>query len=396
MASAEELSKSSPQRKLTTILAADVVGFSRMMSVDENGTHHLLGICREIFDRRIALHKGRIFNTAGDSVMAEFGSTVAAVSCAVEIQQELIKQNIDKPSSAQMWFRIGINVGDVIIEGDNLIGDGINIAARMESLAKPGGICISSSVYNLVHNKLAFPFEDMGRQPVKNILEPVHAYSLPLVENSQGAPAGKETVPSRPGKTYRRGLTVGIAVLCLAGTAIATALYFSKNSSKDNPQVMQQMKGGGIESTQPAGSSPGAPPLSASKPPQTPAVALSSQPGETTKSPVDEQRPAITDASYFAGKTVEGLTRKKGERFVIEMTENGSAFVTTYKLNKPTEPRFTDSGQWWINQNKWICFQFGRWGDGEIYCRTLAVENGREWLVVNDPSKPKWTLNNSR
>ena len=396
MAAAEELAKSSPQRKLTTILAADVAGFSRMMSVDEDGTHQLLGICRKVFDRRIAFHNGRIFNTAGDSVMAEFGSTVAAVNCAVEIQQELVRQNRDKPPSAQMWFRIGINVGDVIIEGDNLIGDGVNLAARMESLAKPGDICISSSVYDLVHNKLAFPFADMGRQPVKNISEPVHAYSLSLFDNLQAAPAEKETVLSRTGKTNRRGLTVGIAILCLAGAAIATAVYFSKNSPQDNPAVIQQPKGNGIESSRPVGTVPAAPQSSDAKPSQPPAATPSSPSHETTKPQTDAHRLAQKDSAYFAGKTVEGLTRTKGERFVIEMTENGTAFVTTYKLNKPTEARFTDSGQWWINQNNWICFQFGRWGAGETYCRTLVVEKDREWLVVNDPSKPKWTLNNPR
>ena len=382
MAAAEESAKSSPQRKLTTILAADVAGFSRMMGADEDGTHQLLGACRKIFDGRIAFHNGRIFNTAGDSVMAEFGSTVEAVNCAVEIQQELVRQNEDKPPSAQMWFRIGINVGDVIIEDDNLIGDGVNIAARMESLAKPGGICISSSVYGLIRNKLAFPFQDMGRQPVKNISEPVHAYCLALVGNSPAAPAGKEAVRSRTEKTNRRGLAFGMAVLCLAGAAIAAAVYFSKNPSKENPAVIQPLKGNGLESARPDGQSA-----------QNPAATASSAPGEITKPQAEGHRSTLTDASYFVGKTVEGLTRKKGDRFIIEVTENGSAFVTTYKLNDPTVPRFTDSGQWWIKQNEWLCFQFGRWGGGEVYCRTLVVENGREWLVVNDPSKPKWTLN---
>ena len=166
------------QRKLAAILSADVVGYSRLMGEDEEETHRTLTIYRGIIDRLIARHEGRIFTTAGDSLMADFGSAVEAVRCAVSIQEEVKVRNAELADDRKMMFRIGIHVGDVIVEGDNLFGDGVNVAARLEGIAEPSGICVSGSAFDQVKNKLSIGFENIGPQEVKNIAEPVPAFRV--------------------------------------------------------------------------------------------------------------------------------------------------------------------------------------------------------------------------
>jgi TolB-like protein/class 3 adenylate cyclase len=166
------------ERKLAAILAADVAGYSRLMGMDEEGTLAALRSHRDVADRLIAAHHGRVFGSAGDSIVAEFPSAVEAIEAAVEIQQEIARGNEALPAERQLRFRIGLNIGDVMVEGDNLFGDGVNVAARVEALAKPGGICLSRNVYNQVKNKLAFTFEDLGEHRVKNIVEPLTVYRV--------------------------------------------------------------------------------------------------------------------------------------------------------------------------------------------------------------------------
>ncbi|MEE8445225.1 MAG: adenylate/guanylate cyclase domain-containing protein, partial [Alphaproteobacteria bacterium] len=166
------------QRRLAAILAADVVGYSRLMDVDEETTLRTLRAYRKIIDGLVTSHSGRVFGTAGDSVIAEFTSPVEAVRCAVEIQQTLEKSNADLPKDSLMCFRIGVNLGDVMVNGDDLLGDGVNLASRLEGLANTGGICISGTVYDQVAGKIAQAFEFMGEQTLKNIEEPVRAYRV--------------------------------------------------------------------------------------------------------------------------------------------------------------------------------------------------------------------------
>ena len=166
------------ERKLAAILAADVAGYSRLMGRGEEATLQRLKVCRKVIDGLIGEHRGRIFGSAGDSVIAEFPSSVDAVECAVAIQQALDEHNTKLPQDQCMAFRIGINLGDVMIEGDNLFGDAVNVAARLEGLAKPGAICVSGDVYRYVKNKLEFKVEDLGERKVKNIAEPVHVYQI--------------------------------------------------------------------------------------------------------------------------------------------------------------------------------------------------------------------------
>jgi adenylate cyclase len=168
----------SVERKLAAIFAADVEGYSRLMGLDEVGTLRTLTAYRVIIDRLIASHRGRIFNTAGDSLVADFASAVDAVQCAVAVQDAVAKENTDRPAGEQMWFRIGIHVGDIIVQGENLFGDAVNVAARLEALAEPGGICVSGAVQDHMGTKLPLAFADLGPQHVKNITQPIRAYRI--------------------------------------------------------------------------------------------------------------------------------------------------------------------------------------------------------------------------
>jgi len=167
------------ERKLAVILIADAVGYSRLMGEDEEGTLRTLQNCREIIDGLIAEHRGRVFGSAGDSVMAEFASAVEAVRCAIDVQKEVAKRNSILTQDRCLQFRIGINLGDVLVQGDNLYGDGINVAARLQTLAEPGGISCSGSVFEQVKRKVVTDWEDLGDHEVKNIAEPIRVFRIP-------------------------------------------------------------------------------------------------------------------------------------------------------------------------------------------------------------------------
>jgi adenylate cyclase len=167
------------KRRLTTVLCADVHGYSRLMGADEAGTLETLRRHRSAIARLVERHDGRIVNTWGDAVIAEFASVVEAVQCAVEIQQEISNQESDPPPAHQMRFRIGINLGDVMVDGSDIFGDGVNIAARLQELAEPGGVVVSASVYDQVHNKLSIGFDCLGQQQMKNVV-PVISYRVTM------------------------------------------------------------------------------------------------------------------------------------------------------------------------------------------------------------------------
>ena len=157
-------------RRLAAILAADVAGYSRLMGQDEEGTLAALkAIRRELGDPKVKDHRGRIVKTTGDGLLIEFASVVDAVRCAVEVQEEMAARNAEVPEARRIEFRIGINLGDIIRDGRDIFGEGVNIAARLEGLAEPGGICISGTVHNQVRDRLTVAFEDIGEQQVKNI-----------------------------------------------------------------------------------------------------------------------------------------------------------------------------------------------------------------------------------
>ena len=211
----------SVMRKIAAILAADIVGYSRLVGEDEEDTLRRLASYRAVFTDFVTRFGGRIFNTAGDAILAEFPSAVDAVRCAVDTQESLRTRNLAYPPSRHMQFRIGITIGDVVEREGDLLGEGVNIASRLESIAPAGGICISRSVYESVTNKMALKFSDLGEQQLKNIPDRIHAYAVAL---DQGA--------RRNGLTHItlsvRQIGATLAVLMIA--ALGTAAYFMSRS----------------------------------------------------------------------------------------------------------------------------------------------------------------------
>src|SRR5246127_1240132 len=163
-------------RRLAAIVAADVAGYSRLMGLDEVGTARTLREHRKVTDALVAKHGGRLVKTTGGGVLLEFPSVVDAVECAVAVQAAMAQRNEGVPQDRRMLLRIGINLGDILIEGEDILGDGVNVAARLESIAEPGGICVSSSAYEQVRGKVAAEFTDLGEQRLKNIDRPVRVY----------------------------------------------------------------------------------------------------------------------------------------------------------------------------------------------------------------------------
>src|SRR5689334_2590886 len=208
------------KRKIAAIFAADIAEYSRLVAEDEEETLHRLPIYRTVIADFFAKAPGRIFNTAGDAVLAEFASAVDAVRCAIDIQESLRTRNRAYPSSRQMNFRIGITIGDVVERDGDLLGDGVNIAARLEGLAEPGGICVSRTVYEQVSSKLSVGFADIGEQQVKNIPKPVHAYVVAL--NAVG-----DLKLKKGRKRIASTLVATAALACVAGLAVVAYTYFT-------------------------------------------------------------------------------------------------------------------------------------------------------------------------
>ena len=211
------------KRKIAAIFAADVAGYSRLVAEDEEETLRRLASYRSVMDDFIGRAGGRIFNTAGDAVLAEFSSAVEAVRCAIDIQESLRTRNMAYPASRQMNFRIGITIGDVVERDGDLLGDGVNIAARLEGIAPVGGICISRAVHEQVANKLSVHFSDIGEQQVKNIPTPVHAFHVemrPDETRSGAAAATKPVAPARAGWLLPVAIAAPVVALVVGGAAV--------------------------------------------------------------------------------------------------------------------------------------------------------------------------------
>jgi len=226
------------KRKLTAILNADVVGYSRLMDDSEEATIQTLNIYRNSITALIDGHRGRVLDTAGDNLLAEFTSVVDAVNCSVKIQRTLDEQNKELPPERKMKFRIGVNVGDVVEEEDRIYGDGVNIAARVESMAEAGGICITGRAYDQVKNKLELGYEFLGEHSVKNIAEPVRVYKVLMEPEAAGKVIGEKRFLGRFSR--RTALATIITLAVVAGSLIGWNIYLQQ-SKKVEPASVEKM-----------------------------------------------------------------------------------------------------------------------------------------------------------
>src|SRR5512139_2024007 len=220
------------KRKLAAILSADVKGYSRLMSEDEEATVRTLNAYKEVMTKLIQQHYGRIVDAPGDNVLAEFGSVVDAVRCAAKIQKELKTRNAELPENRKMEFRIGVNLGDGVEDGDQILGDGVNIAARLESLSEAGGICISGTVFDQVKNKLNLGYKYLGEQTVKNISEPVRVYRVLMEPDAAG-----KVIAEKKAKPMQRQRIVLSSVVVLIVVAVVIAIYHFYFSVTPSPPI---------------------------------------------------------------------------------------------------------------------------------------------------------------
>jgi formylglycine-generating enzyme required for sulfatase activity/class 3 adenylate cyclase len=295
------------KRKLATILVADIVGYSRLTANDEDWTIRALGDFRKVIDDIIARHDGRIFSTGGDSVLAEFASPVEAVRAAVDFQEASRSRNVLQPRDRQLRYRIGINLGDVMVRGNDLLGDGVNVAARLEGIAEPGGICVSASVWEHINGKLSIGYVDIGEQSVKNIPRPVRAYHL-RVDGSVGEVTDTGTKPTpdvaaTPSAAGRQRtpiaamLAAALGTALLIGVGIAAWQFWPKSNPPPRPTAA-------APSAKPASQAPAAAPQTApasakpivippASPPQSPpAPPALAAPTTTAQPPVAAPQPA--------------------------------------------------------------------------------------------------------
>jgi TolB-like protein/class 3 adenylate cyclase len=227
-----------PVRRLTAILAADVAGYSRLMGADEEGTHERLKVhLRELVNPKIGEHRGRIVKNTGDGFLAEFASVIDAVRCAVEVQRGMIEREPDVPEERRVRFRIGVNLGDVIAESGDIYGDGVNVAARLEGLAEPAGICVSGTVWDHIRDKLPFSFEDKGEQSVKNIARPVRVYALRPETIAELPKADVPIAPSLRRHSVVAPITAAIAAVLVIAT-LAWWVWPATRSSSTTPAAV--------------------------------------------------------------------------------------------------------------------------------------------------------------
>ncbi len=292
----------SMKRKIAAIFAADIAGYSRLVAEDEEETLRRLASYRQVTDDFIARGGGRIFNTAGDAVLAEFPSAVEAVRCAIDIQESLRTRNMAYPPSRQMSFRIGITIGDVVERDGDLLGDGVNIAARLEGLAEVGGICISRAVHEQVANKLSVQFADIGAQEVKNIPTPVHAYMVAMrrEDGTYATPQVKKPVKA-PGAVQPNWMwPAAVTLVSLTAIGVGGFLYFTKLETSAPSKVAAPVSV--------ASSVPGpAPSVAAAAPPATLPAAATPVPAAMVPSPAP---PMVVSSDKFAAASIPFISDK--------------------------------------------------------------------------------------
>jgi formylglycine-generating enzyme required for sulfatase activity/class 3 adenylate cyclase len=348
------MEESDIKRKLATILVADIVGYSRLTANDEDWTIRALGDFRKIVDDIIARHDGRIFSTGGDSVLAEFASPVEAVRCAVDFQEASRSRNLLQPRDRQLRYRIGINLGDVMVRGADLLGDGVNVAARLEGLAEPGGICVSGTVWDHINGKLSIGYVDIGEQSVKNIPHPVRAFHLRVdgTVDQAGEPAPAARAPAAASPTAAAPAARKPPIAAILGAAgviivILAGLLVWQMWPKGTPAPVAAVAPK-PPAAPPASVTPPAPvtippapqpaPAAAPTPPQPAPVAAPTPPAST---PAPQPAPAQSTVSTAPPKTFRdcpncpemvvipagafqmGATAAENEHFEVPTTEAG-------------------------------------------------------------------------
>ena len=229
------------ERKIAVIFVTDVVGFSKLMEINEDETLKSFRACRDLLDKLFAEHGGRVFNTAGDAVLAEFQSAVSAVVCANEFQKLLKERNNSVADDAKMNFRIGLNMGDVIVEGDNLYGDGVNVASRLEALSQPNGVCLSKSIMDFVNKKTDLLFNDLGEQKVKNTL--VHAFDLENPDLEKRSNIDEKVTSAASAKINEGSVPPTIAVLPFANLSNDPEQdFFADGITEDTISYLSKIK----------------------------------------------------------------------------------------------------------------------------------------------------------
>ncbi|KJC42989.1 addiction module protein [Bradyrhizobium sp. LTSP885] len=310
------------KRKIAAIFAADIAGYSRLVAEDEEETLRRLASYRQVTDDFIAKYGGRIFNTAGDAVLAEFPSAVEAVRCAIDIQESLRTRNLAYPTSRQMAFRIGITIGDVVERDGDLLGDGVNIAARLEGLAEVGGICVSRAVHEQVANKLSVQFADIGAQEVKNIPTPVHAYMVAMrrEDGTYGTPQVKKPIKPGTANTPAWMWPVAATLVLLAGIGVGGFLYYTKlETSVTRPSVVAS----NATTLAPTPSAAPAP-----TPSSTPLVTSSPAPTPTPAPPT-----SIPSGEHFTADNIPFISDRNRVLLATEYAGAGDAKALAINLN---------------------------------------------------------------
>lgn len=353
------------KRKIAAILASDIAGYTRLVSEDEEDTLARFAGYRRAFEDFVNQHGGRVFNTAGDAIMAEFPSAVEATRCAIDIQESMRTRNLGYAPSRQMLFRIGLTIGDVVERDGDLLGDGVNIAARLEGLAEPGGICVSRSIYEQVANKLSVPFRDIGAREVKNLPQPIHAFRIDIRNDgrSGGEPAGFMAQPSRAAKVSDRhapasigaGVIMGGLALLTGVSALGVVLWRDfagpeariptppAQAAPELPKELQAPRTAGIAPAEvkpaeakPAEVKPASPKPPEEKPVEVAAPAEASKPVEPPK-PVEPAKPAEPAKPEEAVRPVEPAPAQRAARPSAE--EQAEKLAGLPVQTQPAEPR---------------------------------------------------------
>ena len=267
------------ERKLATILSADVAEYSRLMGEDEEGTLRTFRGHKQVFESLVAMHRGRIFNTAGDAILAEFNSAVEAVRCATDIQAALRTLNDKLPPNRQVRFRIGINLGDVMVQGQDLMGDGVNVAARIQTAAEPGGVCISGSVHDQIRNKLSLSFQSLGERSFKNIQQPVRTFSITEAESGGTLPSASFQASAKKAGAAKWIAAAVVLLVAGGGFWAYTVNQRSKVEHASETAASSQQRVLPVDAAK-----PGAPNPIASPPQPSPANAPGAPPGDKASS----------------------------------------------------------------------------------------------------------------